>query len=389
MKRTRVIVNWSRRGFLGATAALITLLLLAPSAFGEELEPGLRAAIDAAVRAEMEQQEAVGVAVGVIEGGVVVYCAGYGWADRENEIPVTTGTLFRWASVSKPLTAVAAMQLVEAGRLDLDADVRTLVPEFPDHGAAVTTRQLLGHLGGIVHYSNGPVVRTQREYAEEHPFESVINALDLFKESPLVAAPGEAFAYTTHGFILASAAVERAGGDPFARQVHNRIAEPLGMTTLRPDYQWEKIDGRAKGYKRVLGAIVPSTDTDVSWKLGGGGWISSIEDMAKFAAGLMHDELMKPETRRQMWTEGVTTAGERTGYALGFAIGEQGGTPRITHTGSQEKTRTRLVIYPERGHGMVVMTNAEYADPGAFSTAVYAAMKAWRQTQAATPAGIP
>lgn len=379
----------ARRVTVRAAVSLVAMLVLVPAALAAQLEPGLRAAIDAAMRTEMERQEAVGVALGVIEGGEVVYCAGYGWADREKQTPVTSGTLFRWASISKPLTAVAAMQLVEQGRLDLDADVRELVPEFPDHDAVITMRQLLGHLGGIVHYSNGPVVRTRRAYEEEHPFVSVVNALDFFKESPLVAAPGENYSYSTHGFILASAAVERAGGEPFAEQVHERIAEPLEMTTLRPDYQWEEIDGRAKGYKRVLGKIVPSTDTDVSWKLGGGGWISSVEDLAKFAAGLMHDELMKPETKRLMWTEGATTAGAKTGYALGFGVGEQGGTLKVTHTGAQEKTRTRMVIYPERGHGMVVMTNAEYADPGGFSTAVYAAMKAWRTEQAAEPAGVP
>ena len=84
------------------------------------------------------------MAVGIIQNGNVTYTAGYGWSDRENEIPVSNETLFRWASISKPLTAVAAMQLVEQDKLALDEDVRVSVPEFPDKGTPITMRQLLG-----------------------------------------------------------------------------------------------------------------------------------------------------------------------------------------------------------------------------------------------------
>ena len=96
--------------------------------------------------------------------------------------------------------------------------------------------QLLSHLGGIVHYSNGRVIRTEREYDTPHPYEDVILALDTFKESPLVSRPGVRHSYSSHGFILASAVVQRAGKQKFADQVNERIAKPAGMTTLQPDY---------------------------------------------------------------------------------------------------------------------------------------------------------
>ncbi len=151
---------------LGAFAPVATVLHHAdqPSATQERLDAlEWRPAVDQAVRDEMARQELVGVAIGVIRDGRVVYTAGYGMADREAEVPVTDETLFRWASISKPVTAVAAMQLVEAGKLDPSADIRDYVPEFPDKGTVITTEQLLAHLGGIVHYSNGPVIRTERE----------------------------------------------------------------------------------------------------------------------------------------------------------------------------------------------------------------------------------
>jgi len=370
---------------IGSLLILLAISLSAPPCFSHEqavamaaetIPPDLRDAIDQAVREEMERQELVGVAIGVIREGAVAYTAGYGYADRENEVPVTNDTLFRWASISKPVTAVAAMQLVEADKLDLTADAREYVPELPDKGAPITTEQLLAHLGGIVHYTNGPVIRTEREYDTPNPYESVILALDTFAPSPLVNQPGERYSYSTRGYILASAVVERAGGQPFAEQVQERICDPLGLTTLQPDYQWVDIPNRAKGYRRVRGHVFPSTNTDVSWKLGGGGFISNVHDLARFAAALMNRELVSETTTQNMWTPRIDANGQSAGYGLGLRVTNNNGRLRIMHTGSQEKTRTRMVFYPELGHGIVVMTNSEHGDCGAISTSIYKAMNA-------------
>ncbi len=317
----------------------------------------------------------MGVALGIIREGQIVYLKGYGLADREKKIPVSSKSLFRWASVSKPVTAVAAMQLVESGNLSLDDHVRKYVPEFPDKGTSITVRQLLCHQGGIVHYRNGKVIRTKRDYNVEHPFENVLLALDTFRESPLVNPPGEKFSYTTHGYILLSAVVQQAGGQAFIAQVRDRILQPLEMTTMQPDYQWKQIPNRAIGYIKnpVLG-ITRSTDTDVSWKLGGGGFISNIDDMARFAAGLINGRLLSRQSYSTMWVRQTTSDGKETGYGLGFGIERQNNTLKVSHSGSQEKARTRLVIYPERRHGMVVMSNSMHADPGKFSTAAYRAL---------------
>lgn len=343
----------------------------APRALAE----GRAQAVDAAVRAEMDRQRVVGLALGVVRGGEVVYVNGFGLADRESNVPVTNNTLFRWASCSKPVTAVAAMQLVEAGSLTLDADVRSLVPEFPDHNATVTVRHLLCHQGGIVHYTNGKVVRTERNYESPHPFANVITALDTFKESPLVCRPGEKYSYSTHGYILLSAVVQRAGRQPFADQVRDRITRPLGLRTLRPDYQWEALPGRAVGYRRKEEAIDRSTDTDVSWKLGGGGYISDVEDFTRFAAALVNHRLVSEKTAARMWERQKLTDGTVTDYGLGFgvAVGSEGRLT-ISHSGSQEKTRTRFVIHPKERTGVVVMTNSEWADPKPFVTVVEEAL---------------
>ena len=331
--------------------------------------------VDAAMRDEMKQQELVGLAVGVIKNGRIEYLKGYGWADREKQTPVTQQTMFRWASISKSLTAVAALQLWERNRLELGRDVRDYVPGFPAKPAPIRIRHLLCHQGGIVHYSNGPVVVTLRRYENPNPFESVLLSLDTFKQSPVVNAPGKKYAYTTHGFMLLSAAVERAGKQKFALQVRDRIAKPLGMATLQPDYQWIKIPNRAVGYRKRDGVVV-STDTDVSWKLGGGGFISNIADLAKFASGLLNHRLVKPATRVKMWTQQKTNDGQRTGYGLGFSFkqyheaelhkwkADGKGVLLVGHSGAQEKTRTYMTLWSEQKMGVVVMTNSEHANIG-------------------------
>ena len=266
------------------------------------------------------------------------------------------------------------MQLVEKGKLDLDVDIRRLVPEFPDKGMQITARQLMCHQGGIVHYTNGKLIRTKRDYQSAHPFEDCVLALDTFRESPLVAVPGTRFSYSTHGYILLSAIVQRAGQQKFADQVAQRIARPLGMTTLQPDYQWKEIPHRAVGYRLRDNQVVESTNTDVSWKLGGGGFVSNVEDMALLAAGLINGRLVTADSQMQMWTAQATADGKMTKVGLGFFVERQNGKLKISHNGAQEKTRTRLVIYPRQKHGLVVMCNSEHGKPTRVTTAVYQAL---------------
>jgi serine beta-lactamase-like protein LACTB, mitochondrial len=334
--------------------------------------------VDQAAREQVEKQQLVGLAVGVIENGEVTYVQGYGFADWEAKKPVDPlGTQFRWASCSKPVTAIAALQLVEAGKLDFTKNVREYVPEFPNKQEVINSKHLLTHQSGIVHYRNGKVVRTVAEYASEHPYDDVVAALDTFKESPLVNAPGEKFSYSTHGYILLSAVVQRAGGERFEDQVLNRIAKPMGMKTFQPDRAWKEIPNRAAGYVRMGPAILRRADEqapDVSWKLGGGGYTSTVLDFARFGAGVVSGKLVSPKTAELMWTnhnEGKLPKTFRGGYGLGFHLGQTpGGQKFIGHGGSQEKSRTYLMLHPESQRGVVVMTNSEGANPEAIAATI-------------------
>ncbi len=327
--------------------------------------------VDAWFRKACVARGLVGASLALRWKGRLVYSRGYGWADLEHAIPADSTSLYRWASISKPLCAVSALQLREQGRLDLDADVRSYVPEFPDKGQKVTTRLLLGHLGGIVHYRSGKVIKTRAEYAIPHPFANLILSLDNFKESPLIAAPGEKYAYSTHGFILAGAVVRRAGQKSFAEQVEERIARPLGLGSLRPDYQWEEIEGRVVGYRRQgRGILLHSADSDVSWKLPGGGYISNVEDLGRFGQALVQGKLLKRESYDLLWTSQRTLEGRVSHYGMGFSLQEWRGRMLVGHGGAQDKTRTQLLLDPRRGHVIAFMTNSEWASTGPIARGV-------------------
>ena len=131
---------------------------------------------------------------------------------------------------------------------------------------------------------------------------------------------------------------------------------------------------RAVGYLVRSGSVVVSTDTDVSWKLGGGGFISSVEDLTDYAAAIINGEMLQKETWQTVSTAQKTHDGNPTPVGLCFFIEGSGAELRLAHDGSQEKCKTRMVTYPNQRHGVVVMSNSQNVNPGEFTTAIYAAL---------------
>lgn len=344
-------------------------------------QSAIEVAVHAAVRTEAQRQNAVGVAVGVLIDGKIAFYSSTGYQDRELQIPVSRTTMFRWASISKSLTAITLLQLAEQKLLSTDQTVNHFLPDYPPQRTSdgqsheITLEQLLTHQSGIVHYTNGVVKGTPRDYLRLHPFKQVQLALNGFNQSQLVHLPGTAYSYTTRGYILLSAIVEQIAGRPFHAQVNRFIAKPLGMNTLQPDYQWKRLQNRAIGYRKLpTGKVVPSSDTDVSWKLGGGGFISTIDDLAKFAEGLLQHKLVNNATETMMYRRHEITDGTLTNYGLGFQSKKIDGRSTVGHGGSQEKTKTRLAIDLESNSGVVLMSNSEYVDTTNFTGVIFKAI---------------
>ncbi len=360
---------------------LLTYIAVLMPAYLLIAQQTIQDAVHTAVKKEADRQNAVGVAVGVLLDGKIAFYSNTGYQDRKAQIPVSRSTMFRWASISKSLTAITLLQLAEKGVLSLDQTVNHFLEHYPSQETNdgkshdITLEQLLTHQAGIVHYTNGVVKGTPQNYLRPHPYRHVQLALNGFNQSSLLHVPGTAYSYTTRGYILLSAIVEQAAGRPFHVQVDRMIAKPLAMNTLQPDYQWKRIQNRAVGYRKSnTGEVVASSNTDVSWKLGGGGFISNIVDLAKFAEGLLQRKLVSQETQTLMFTPQAIADGTETNYGLGFQAKEFNGRQTIGHGGSQEKTKTRLAIDLEMNNGVVLMSNSEYVDTAKFAEVIFKAI---------------
>lgn len=328
--------------------------------YRNELPETLKEPIAKRIERHLEENGIVGLATAVLYEGRIADLRTYGWQDFAGRVAVSTKTMFRWASIAKSLTATATMQLVEAGKLDLDRDVRDYVPELPAKPWPITSRQLLAHHAGMVHYHPGKVIVTEREYDVLHPFSDRILALDKFKESALLFEPGARFSYSTPGYALLGAVIQRAGGAIYEDQVRKRILETLGMTSMRPDYPHVAIPNRSLGYKRVMNEwTIASGDSDVSWKLAAGGWISNITDLARFAEGVLKRDLVSEPTWEDMWKPRSAADGKPGFYGYGFNIKNKEGTRIVFHSGAQRKTQTMLMLCPDLGLGLAVMSNTE------------------------------
>ena len=338
--------------FSAAVLAQAAQPVAAPSPAG--LPPAAVQAIEAAVSATMSAQRIPGLSVSVAKGTEIRWSSGYGQADLENAVPATAETVYRLASVSKPITAVAAMQLVEQGKLDLDAPVQKYVPSFPAKPWPVTTRALLGHLAGIRHYAEG-------EFGSTRHYGSLMEALELFQNDPLVHEPGTKYRYSTYGYTLLGAVLEAAAGTPFADQLRKAVFEPAGMTGTRVDDVFEIIPRRAQGYQRGPGGALQNSGlADTSYKIPGGGLCGTAPDLARFAIALVNGTLVRPETRRRMFASQRTRDGRRTGYGLGWAVGiGPRGRREVFHRGDQQRVTNLLYMQPARGLGIALFANLE------------------------------
>ena len=324
----------------------------------KSLSPEKRAAIEKAVSSFMSANSVPGIGAAVVLEGEPVWSAGFGMSDLEDSAPATSSTLFRLGSISKPITATAVMQLWERGKLDLDAPVQKYCPAFPQKEWPITSRQLLGHLGGIRHYNpdgKGDIADDSARH-----FATMEESLQIFAADPLVAKPGTEFHYSTYGYTLLGCVLEGAAGEKFVDFVRKNIFQPAGMDQTRDDDFFAIVPHRTRWYHKDKSGVVRNAGVlDSSYKIPGGGLISSADDMARFEAAILADKLMQRATRDLMWTNLQPAEGKPTHYALGWFVAEKFGLRTAGHTGGQQGTDTAFLVVPDRRAGVVILANID------------------------------
>jgi len=305
-------------------------------------------------RAHLARYHVPGASIAVARHGAIVWSEGFGMANLELGVAATPRTRFRIGSISKTLTSIAVAALWQEGKLDLDAPVQRYVPTFPDKGYPITTRQLAGHLSGIPHYNAADIVN-----AVHYP--TVTAALDKFRDRPLLFVPGERYAYSSFGWNLISAVVEGAAGAEFLGEMQRRVFDPFGMGETIADHYARIIPGRTAFYLvDSAGAVSngPAVDNSDVWA--GGGFLSTADDLVRFAHGVVTARSIDDRTRELLFTPMTTAAGQSTGYGLGWRVTALGGRRAVGHGGSHVGAAAYLLVVPELGLAVAMLSNASH-----------------------------
>jgi len=336
---------------------LVALLGIAGSIQARQASPFSEATarFEKFASAQMALDRMPGLSIAFMKDGAV-WARGFGFTDLENMVPAKPESAYRLASITKTITAFAVLQLVESGKIGLDAEIQAYVPAFPKKKWPVTVRELLGHLGGISHY---------RDSAAEEHFKEPMNteqAIAVFKDFELVAEPGTRYNYSSYGFDLLGAAVERASGESYGDYIKKRIFAPLGMESSRMDDPLDVIPNRVRGYRLVDDVLKNSEFVDVSSRFAGGGTRSTVVDLMKFARGIIDARLVKRETEREMFASMAQRNGQLTGYGMGWEAKPWKGHFQVSHGGSQPETRTHILVFPAENFAVAAASNLEDAD---------------------------
>ena len=314
-------------------------------------------------RARLVEENLPGLSVAVAVDGTMVWVEGFGYADVDHA-PVTPLTRFRLGALSKPLTATAAALLYERGRLDLDAPVQRYVPAYPHKQWTVTTRQLMGDVGGV-HRIRGD---NNDAMPVEH-CESLDEAVAMLKDEPLLFEPGTEHRYSIWGWVLVSAAVEGAAGESLSRFMLRQVFEPLAMerTSVAETEGLDEVASYNLG--SVLGARLgikkASLQPDYSCVAGGGAFLSTPSDLVRFGSAMLKPGLLKASTIAAFQTPTRLASGASTTYALGWTVGtmQLAGKPArmVSHRGSPRGGSVSLLIFPDLGLTVAAAANVSSA----------------------------
>ena len=321
------------------------------------------AAIDRYVRNEMDAQRIPGLALGIVEGSRILHLKGFGKADESGR-KVTPQTLFFNGSTTKSFTALAIMQLHEAGKVDLDAPVQRYLPWWrvadADASARVTVRHLLYQVSGLSK-ATGNKYATSGD-SRDSALEDQVRGL---RSAKLTEPVGTTWQYSNANYNTLGMIVQTVSGQRYETYVRQHILAPLEMSNSVMSETAAKSHGLVTGYRYWFGFPFSADLPFNRGNLPAGGLISSVEDMAHYLSAQVNGgrygtkAIVSPAGMADLQRAGVPTGHEGTSYAMGWDVDETNGIPTLTHDGSQFNAHANLVLIPGAKRGIVLMENAE------------------------------
>jgi CubicO group peptidase (beta-lactamase class C family) len=358
MKPTRTIAV----RFLAAVACGIASAVLGSTSAAADDGPDLTA-IDQYVRSEMDAQRIPGLALGIVHGDRVVHVRGYGRTERSGR-EVTPQTPFLIGSVTKSFTALAIIQLSEAGRVDLDEPVQRYLPWWrvadPDASTRVTVRHLLHQVSGLSK-ATGNAYATSGD-SHDSALEDRVRALH---DAELTEPVGTTWQYSNANYWTLGMIVQAVSGQSYETYIQQHIFDPLQMRNSYTSRAEAAQHGLPTGHRYWYGFPVASELPFDRGGLGSQGLSASAQDMAGYLSLYLNSGrhgatvLVSPAGAAELQRAGVPTGLDGVSYAMGWDVGQIHGTTAISHDGSGFDSHANVVLIPDRGWGVVVMENGE------------------------------
>ena len=317
-------------------------------------------AIDAVMTAAYPADQP-GAAIVVVKDGAVVLRKAYGMANLELGVPLQPEHVFALASLSKPFTAAAVLNLAEEGKLSLTDDITKFLPTYPTHGNKITIEHLLTHTSGLSALSETSDYRASA--AQESPLVDVLD--DWIKDLPPDFAPGERWAYSNWGYNLLGAIIERASGTSYAAWLEDRLFKPAGMTHTAYNDRRRIIPMRATGYEQQGDQIVNLAPIRYRVFLPGGAatLVSTVDDLARWDEALDTGRVLSPASTQRMFTSFRLKDGSETHYGYGWDLGSYEGHRVQEHAGGTFGFLSYMVRMPQDHLFVAILTNRSFATP--------------------------
>ncbi|MGB8243771.1 MAG: serine hydrolase domain-containing protein, partial [Pseudolabrys sp.] len=318
------------------------------------IDPVFKMKIDRFVSGEMSRQKIPGMAVAVVKNGEAVVEKGYGFANLEHQVPVTTHSIFQSGSVGKQFTAAAIVHLEERGKLRLEDNIARYLPPTKARWGSITVRQLLTHTSGIPEYEDE--VDSRRDYSERQLTELV----GLLRHRSI---PGHKFQYSNSGYLLLGIIIRMITGKFHADYIRENIFEPLGMKTARIVSDADIVPNRVAGYRMSKDRILNQDWVSPTFnQTADGCYRLSLNDFLAWERGVRARALLKPESWSQIFTPVVLKSGKTHPYGFAWEIRQESGQTVHGHDGSFQGFEAILTRYIEEELTIIALANLAEVD---------------------------
>jgi len=326
------------------------------SAIPDSLSDKLRRELDPWL-GERARSGAFSGVVLIAKDGAPVYSAAFGLADRERSVPNAIDTRFNLGSMNKMWTAIAIAQLVERGKVHLDAPVGRYVPDLPNQSIreAVKVRHLLSHTSGMGSYFRNGFLRN-KTYAA-----TAADLVPFYADDSLSFTPGARMQYSNSGFALLGLIIERASGQSFYDYMKTNVIDRAGMKRAAyVDVRSHPTD-IAVGYAKPedgSGEPIPNWDLIEQHSSPAGGAYASAPDLVAFSRALWSGKLVSPALVKE-FTTGKVAMGPQMQYAFGFGVGKIDAWRQVGHNGGIPGANAEFMMFPDQGVDVVILANMD------------------------------